>query len=52
VNFVSSGSFIRVELRKGLNAVLAVIIRAFVNRDLFPDLPAEEREVAVGAEVF
>ena len=32
--------------------MLAVIIGAFVDRDFFPHFPAEERVVAVRAEVF
>jgi hypothetical protein len=32
--------------------VLAVIIRAFVERNLFPHFPTKESMVAVGAEVF
>ena|GEM_PF-6743583 len=35
-----------------LDAVLAVVVGAFVERDLFPDLPSVERVVAVGAKVF
>lgn len=30
----------------------AVVIGAFVDRDLFSQLPAKEREIAVGAEIF
>lgn len=32
--------------------MLAVIIGAFVDRDFFPRLPAEESVIAVGAEVL
>jgi hypothetical protein len=51
-SFLLQCPFSRVEFREGLDAVLAAIVRAFVERDLFPDLPSKESMVAVGAEVF
>jgi hypothetical protein len=44
-------SFRRVELGKGLDAMLAVIVAALVDRDLFPAFPAEKSTAAIRAEV-
>jgi len=51
-SFFLQGPFIRIEFRKGLNAMLAVISTAFVDRYHFPHFPAKERKIAVGAEVL
>jgi len=45
-------TFSRVELRKRLDTMPAAVVAALIERDLFPDFPAEERVIAVGAEVF
>ncbi len=51
-SFLLEGPLSRIEFRKSLNAVLAVVIGAFVDRDLFARLPAKEGVIAVRAEVF
>lgn len=37
-SFLLQGPFVKMEFRKSLDPVLAVIIGAFVNRNLFPPL--------------
>lgn len=51
-SFLLQSPFIRIELRKRLNAMLAVISTAFIDRNLFPHFPAKECKIAVGAEVL
>ena len=42
----------RVELADGVEPVMTVIVTAFVNNDVEPDLPSEQSVLAVRAEVF
>ncbi len=50
--FITDKAFSRVELVHGLNAMLAVIITAFIDGDLFTVFPFKEGMMAVGAVVF
>ena len=51
-SFLLQSPFIGVELRESLDAVLTIVVATFIERNLFPDFPAKESVVTVGAEVF
>lgn len=50
--FLLKGTFRGIKLIKGLGAMLAVIVRAFIDSDLFSLFPCEEGVRAIRAEEF
>lgn len=51
-SFLLQNQFRRIELGKGLDAMLTVVVAALIDRDLFPAFPTEKSMTAIGAEVF